>query len=80
MKTNHLKYENLVTNSEEEIKNLIKFCELDWDPNCLKHYENKRLIQTVSFNRARKPIYKSAIKSSNMYEKYLDKLVNNLNF
>ena len=75
-----LNYENLVNNPEEEIKNLIKFCELSWDPNCLKHYENKRLIQTVSFNQARKPIYKSAIKSSNMYEKYLDKLVKNLNF
>ena len=75
-----LNYENLVTNSEEEIKNLIKFCELNWDPNCLKHYENKRLIKTVSFNQARKPIYKSAVKSSNIYEKYLDKLVKTLNF
>ena len=75
-----LKYENLVTNSEEEIKNLIKFCELNWDPNCLKHDENKRQIQTVSFNQARKPIYKSSIKSSNVFEKYLDKLTKNLNF
>ena len=75
-----LNYENLVNNSETEIKNLIKFCELNWDPNCLKHYENKRMIKTVSFNQARKPIYKSAIKSSNVYEKYLDKLVKNLNF
>tara|TARA_Y100000590_G_scaffold27221_1_gene30537 strand:- start:1998 stop:3545 length:1548 start_codon:yes stop_codon:yes gene_type:complete len=75
----NLNYENLVNNSETEIKNLIKFCELNWDPNCLKHYENKRMIKTVSFNQARKPIYKSAIKSSNVYEKYLDKLVKNLN-
>ena len=75
-----LNYENLVNNSETEIKNLIKFCELNWDPNCLKHYENKRMIKTVSFNQARKPIYKSAIKSSNKYEKYLDKLVKNFNF
>ena len=75
-----LNYENLVNNPEEEIKNLIKFCELNWDPNCLKHYENKRVIKTVSFNQARKPIYKSAIKSSNKYEKYLGKLVSNFNF
>ena len=75
-----LNYKNLVTNSEGEIKNLIKFCELNWDPNCLKHYENKRLIKTVSFNQARKPIYKSAINSSSIYEKYLDKLVKNFNF
>jgi tetratricopeptide (TPR) repeat protein len=75
-----LNYENLVNNSETEIKNLIKFCELSWDPNCLKHHENKRMIKTVSFNQARKPIYQSAIKSSNVYEKYLDKLVKNFNF
>jgi len=75
-----LNYENLVSNSETEIKNLIKFCELSWDPNCLKHHENKRMIKTVSFNQARKPIYQSAIKSSNVYEKYLDKLVKNFNF
>ena len=62
------------------IINLVNFCELSWDPNCLKHYENKRVIKTVSFNQARKPIYKSAIKSSNKYEKYLDKLVSNFNF
>jgi len=74
-----LNYENLVNSSEKEIKNLIKFCELSWDPNCLKHYKNKRMIKTVSFNQARKPIYKSAIKSSNVYEKYLDKLIKNLN-
>ena len=75
-----LNYENLVNSSKSEIKNLIKFCELSWDPNCLKHYENKRVIKTVSFNQARKPIYKSAIKSSNKYEKYLGKLVSNFNF
>ena len=71
---------NKINSLEEEIKNLVNFCELSWDPNCLKHYENKRVIKTVSFNQARKPIYKSAIKSSNKYEKYLGKLVNNFNF
>ena len=30
-------YENIVNNSELEIKKLLNFCELDWDENCLKH-------------------------------------------
>ena len=63
---------------------MIKFCQLDWDDNCLKHHENKRGIKTVSFNQARKPIYKTKIKNSSLYADYLDEfkkslLINNKN-
>ena len=32
-----IEYEGFVNNSNTEIRKLIKFCELDWDENCLKH-------------------------------------------
>ena len=32
----NLKYENLVNNTKEEVKNLLKFCNLDWDDKCLE--------------------------------------------
>ena len=40
-----LNYENLVTNSEKEIKNLLKFSELEWDENCLNPEKNTRVIK-----------------------------------
>ena len=69
-----LSYEKLVLNPEYEIKNLIDYCEISWDPNCLKHHENKKTIKTVSFAQARKPIYKSSMKLSNKYDQYLSDL------
>ena len=69
-----LKYENLVKNTEQEIKKLLQFCSLDWDENCLKHHKNKRVIKTISFNQARRPIYNTSLKSYDGYENYLTDL------
>jgi len=74
-----LKYENLINNQESETKKILEFCQLEWDPNCLKHYNNDRLIKTVSTVQARKPIYKTSIKLSDSYSEYLNELKTILN-
>jgi len=74
-----LRYENLINNQESETKKILEFCQLEWDPNCLKHYNNDRLIKTVSTVQARKPIYKTSIKLSDSYSEYLDELKTILN-
>ena len=66
-----LQYESLVTNTKLEVKKLLKFCSLDWDERCLKHYENKRAIKTISFNQARRPVYNTSVKSYAGFENYL---------
>ena len=66
-----LKYENLVDNTRTEVEKLLKFCSLEWDDKCLKHQKNKRVIKTISYNQARKPIYNSSVKSFKGYEDYL---------
>ena len=68
----NIKYENLIYNTEIEIKNLIKFCNLNWSAKCLKFYENKRPIKTASSTQARSKIYKSSINTWKNYEKYLN--------
>ena len=66
-----LKYENLVNNTRTEVEKLLKFCSLEWDDKCLNHQKNKRVIKTISYNQARKPIYNSSVKSFKGYEDYL---------
>ena len=69
------KYEKIVSNSESEIKKLINFCDLGWDPDCLNfHKKNKTPIQTVSASQARKPIYQSSVNSNVGYSKYLQEM------
>lgn len=62
-----IRYENLISNSEEEIKKIIKFCNLEWEEKCLEFHKNKSPIKTMSTAQARMPIYKSSI---NSFEKF----------
>ena len=65
-------YESLINNPDVEIKKLIKFCNLDWDKNCLNHHKNtKTPIKTVSISQARQPVYRTSINVSDYYEKNL---------
>ena len=41
---------------------MLSFCDLNWDPECLNFYKNKKTpVQTVSVSQASKPIYKSSV-------------------
>ena len=64
-------YENIITNPDIEIKNLIEFCGLEWESQCLEFYKSKRAIKTVSVAQARKPLYKTSISSSANYAPFL---------
>ena len=57
-----------------KIKDLIKFCELEWDEKCLNHHKNTNPIKTLSINQANKPIYKSSINSSQFYKDKLSEI------
>ncbi len=68
-------YEAIVNEPEIEVKKMISFCKLNWEPACLEFYKNKKTpIKTVSVNQARKPIYKSSINSNQAYSKYLKEM------
>ena len=58
-----VEYEELVKERDIIIKEMINFCELDWDPNCLLYYKNKSPIKTASAFQARQPIYKSSVET-----------------
>jgi len=65
-------YENIVSSPEKEVKKIISFCDLEWDPECLNFYKNKKTpVQTVSVSQASKPIYKSSVNSNEGYSEYL---------
>ncbi len=59
----NVKYENIVNDSENEIKKLINYCDLEWDNSCLDFYKNKNTIKTLSVNQARKKLYSTSINS-----------------
>ena len=75
----NIKYEDLINNTETEIRNLLKNCNLEWNMQCLEFYNNKRAINTASDIQARNKIYNSSIDSWKKYEKHLKKYFVKLN-
>lgn len=74
----NLQYEDLTKNTEHQIKNIINFCDLNWEDNCLSFYKNKNPIKTLSVNQANKPIYQSSVNSFTFYENELSTLFSRL--
>jgi tetratricopeptide (TPR) repeat protein len=67
-------YERLISNQEEVTRELLEFCNMDWDPNCLKFHETGRIVNTPSYDQVRRPIYKSSIGRWKNYSSHLDSL------
>ena len=74
----NVQYENLISSPNKEIKNLINFCQLDWQESCIEFYKNKRPIKTVSIVQARNPLFKSSISSFENYKNFLNELFTNI--
>ncbi len=69
-----MNYEKLIDDTKNEIEKLLNFCELDWDPNCMKHEQNTKTIKTASASQARQPVNKAGLRTSEPYKNYLNEL------
>ncbi len=69
-----VQYENMVLNTEEQVREILNYCKLDFEEQCLKFYENKRLVKTASSEQVRQPMNTKGLQQWRKYEKYLTPL------
>ena len=69
-----IRYEDLVHHQEEMSRQLIDFCGLEWDSDCLDFYRSKRPVYTSSNWQVRQPIYTVSIGRWKNYERFLEPL------
>ncbi|MEN8676363.1 MAG: sulfotransferase, partial [Alteriqipengyuania sp.] len=70
----HIQYENLVADTESEIRRLFAYCRLPFEESCLRYWETERSVQTPSSEQVRKPIFRSAVEQWRNYEAFLGPL------
>ncbi len=54
-------YETLVNQQEQQTRDILAFCQLDWDPNCLQFNQQKTLVKTSSDTQVREKLHTGAI-------------------
>jgi predicted Zn-dependent protease len=67
-------YEGIIEDTEGEVRRLLDYCGLPFEPECLRYFENARPVRTASSEQVRQPIYRDGLEQWRHYEDWLDPL------
>jgi hypothetical protein len=67
-------YEQLVADPRGELRLLLEHCGLPFEEQCLRFYENRRVVTTISSEQVRRPIYDESVGQWRHYEPWLGPL------
>jgi tetratricopeptide (TPR) repeat protein len=67
-------YEEVIDDIEAQVRRLLDYCELPFEENCLRFYENERAVRTASSQQVRKPIFRDGVEHWRHYEAWLTPL------
>jgi len=73
-KVHRVIYEDLVADTEREIRCVLDYLGLAFDPACLEFHETQRPIRTVSSAQVRRPMYREALEHWRNFEPWLGPL------
>ncbi len=69
-----VQYEDMVADTESQIRRMLDYCGLPFEEQCLRFYETKRAIRTPSAEQVRQPIYQSGLEQWRNFEAHLGPL------
>ena len=67
-------YEEMVADPEREVRRLLDYCGLAFEPGCLRFYENDRAVRTASSEQVRMPIFTDAVEQWQNFAPWLSPL------
>lgn len=67
-------HEQLIDEPEAEIRRLLDYLGLDFEPGCLAFHETRRAVRTASSEQVRRPINREGVGQWRNYEQWLDPL------
>ena len=71
-------YENMVDDTEGEVRRLLAYCGLPFEESVLRFHENQRAVRTASSEQVRQPIFRDGVDQWRHYEPFLAPLENAL--
>jgi Sulfotransferase family len=70
-RVHRLIYEDLVADTEREVRRLLDYLGVPFDPACLRFFETERPVATPSSEQVRQPIFTDAVDHWRHYEPWL---------
>jgi tetratricopeptide (TPR) repeat protein len=69
-----VQYEDMVTDTENQVRKMLDHCGLEFEQNCLQFHKTERAVRTASSEQVRQPIYSGALEHWRNFEPHLDEL------
>jgi tetratricopeptide (TPR) repeat protein len=66
-----VQHEQVVEDLEGNVRRLLDFCGLEFEPACLEFYKTERSVRTASSEQVRQPIYRDGIDQWRHFEPWL---------
>jgi Flp pilus assembly protein TadD len=67
-------YENMVEDTEGEVRRLLDYCGLPFEPEVLRFHENQRAVRTASSEQVRQPIFREGMDQWRHFDPWLGPL------
>jgi len=69
-----VQHEEVVENLEHNVRRILAFCGLDFEPQCLEFHKTERSVRTASSEQVRRPIFKDGLDQWQHFEPWLGTL------
>jgi tetratricopeptide (TPR) repeat protein len=69
-----VQHEEVVEDLDANVRRILEFCELEFEPACLEFYKTERRVHTVSSEQVRRPVNREGIDQWRHFEPWLGPL------
>ena len=73
-----VRYEDVVEDLEGNVRRMLEFCGLEFEPACVEFYKTERSVRTASSEQVRRPIFREGLLQWRNYERWLGPLKDSL--
>jgi tetratricopeptide (TPR) repeat protein len=73
-RTLRVQHESVVDDLETNVRRILEFCGLDFEPACVEFHKTERRVHTASSEQVRQPIYKEGVDHWRNFEPWLGPL------
>lgn len=72
-------YENLTEHPEETIRQILEYCELPYEQNCVDFQNSDRVVLTASQDQVKRGMYTGSSEEWRKYSDYIQPILKKLN-
>jgi tetratricopeptide (TPR) repeat protein len=73
-----VQHEEVVDDLEGNVRRILDFCGLDFEPGCVEFHKTERSVRTASSEQVRQPIFRDGLDQWKNYEPWLEPLKDSL--